>query len=207
MSYNELNFMRGFASAKKMKNTLNALNIAKKAHEGQVRRGSGEPYFYHPLSVANLLVGSGIEDDTIIATAIPHDALEDTATTVSELKAKGISDDVIVAVELVTKKRNFDKENDNAEYYANISKNEAATLVKIADRCHNLSTMGECWKPKKILKYIKETEDFVIPLMKEERWNYSDHLRSFFLMKTIIDGLVNSYKSFIARNINLEETE
>ena len=197
MSYNELNIVRGYALAKEMKNTLLALNIAEQAHSTQTRKGSGEPYFYHPLAVAQYCIDAGADRDEIVATALLHDILEDTETTVSDLKARGIDDVVIEAVELVTKKRNFDKLKDDKEYYDKISQNEIASIVKVADRCHNLSTMGVCWDADRILSYIKETEDYTIPLLKNARWRYPQYLKTFHILEKIIDAVIGNFKPFL----------
>ncbi len=200
MSYNELNIVRGYAIAKEMKNTLIALNIAELAHSTQTRKGSGEPYFYHPLSVAQYCIDAGADKDEIVATALLHDVLEDTEITVSELKLRGIDDEVITAVELLTKKRKFDKAKDDKEYYDNISKNEIASLVKVADRCHNLSTMGQCWGAEKILEYIKETEEYTIPLLKTARWRYPSYLKTYHILEKIIDAVVGNFKPFLLKD-------
>ncbi|MEG2188681.1 MAG: HD domain-containing protein, partial [Christensenella sp.] len=60
-----------------------AFALAEKAHEGQFRH-SGEPFFTHPLAVADIVADLGLDDVTIIATIL-HDAVEDTALTTEDI--------------------------------------------------------------------------------------------------------------------------
>ena len=75
-----------------------AYDIALKAHKGQKDKG-GEDYFKHPLAVSNKLSG---EKDKIVA--LLHDVIEDTDVTVNDLREAGFSDEVVLAVSVITKK-------------------------------------------------------------------------------------------------------
>ena len=61
-----------------------AVDMATKLHEGQKRK-SGEPYIIHPLAVAKILAGIGMDDHTIVA-GILHDVVEDTSCTLDDIK-------------------------------------------------------------------------------------------------------------------------
>ena len=104
-----------------------AYNIASKAHKGQKDKG-GEDYFKHPLAVSNKLSG---EKDKIVA--LLHDVIEDTDVTVNDLKKAGFSDEVVLAVSVITKKADEDYE----EYLNRVKQNPIALRVKIADMEHN----------------------------------------------------------------------
>ena len=69
-------FLKGYAIAKEMRNTLIALSIATRLHENQKRKG-GAPYIIHPLEVTSYLINLGIDDDITCAAAILHDVVED----------------------------------------------------------------------------------------------------------------------------------
>lgn len=114
-----------------------AMEIAKRAHEGQTRNDKTTPYFVHPLAVAKRLSDSG-ESAEVVAAGFLHDVLGDTPVSVCDLQAHGIPDSVIEAVRLLTKKKGAEKIS-NRSYVTAISGNIIARRVKIADMLHNLS--------------------------------------------------------------------
>jgi (p)ppGpp synthase/HD superfamily hydrolase len=123
-----------------------ALGIAMAAHANQFRRDGVTPYIMHPLAVASKVKEYG---DRFMAVAFAHDALEDNKNiTPAHMSNVGIDDDVIDAVELLTKKDGVDYET----YIQRIKQNEMARVVKIADMLHNLS---ENPTVKQIRKYSK----------------------------------------------------
>lgn len=65
----------------------NAIELAKNAHEGQVRKYTGEPYFNHLEEVANI-VSEYTDDESMIAAAYLHDVVEDTDTTIGAVKSR-----------------------------------------------------------------------------------------------------------------------
>ena len=69
-------FIKGFAVAKNLKQTLIALAVARHFHDGQYRK-DGMPYIVHPLKVCTTLMNYGIDDDVTLAAALLHDLLED----------------------------------------------------------------------------------------------------------------------------------
>ncbi len=116
-----------------------AKNIAKKAHEGQVDK-SGKDYIYHPLTVASCM-----ETDEEKIVALLHDVVEDSDITINDLVQYGFSDDVIKAVDVLTKKEGqpYDK------YIEELKTNIIAIKVKIADLTHN-SDLTRITNPKPI---------------------------------------------------------
>lgn len=123
-----------------------AQSIATKAHKGQKRKGTGEDYIEHPRRVVKRLIDNGIDNKLFHAVAWLHDVIEDTKITAKELRRKGISKDVIEAVELLTKKKNINYK----DYLSALKKNDMARTVKIYDMLDNLSDRPS---KKQILKY------------------------------------------------------
>ncbi|MGO5268286.1 GTP pyrophosphokinase [Parafannyhessea umbonata] len=101
--------------------------IARKAHAGQTDK-AGAPYIEHPAHVAAQVSG-----DKAKATAWLHDVVEDTPTTFDDLRAAGVEDDVIDALELLT----HDKSVPYLDYVSNLKHNALARTVKLADLTHN----------------------------------------------------------------------
>lgn len=124
---------------------ITAYEYAAKAHEGQ-KRSSGQPYIIHPLAVAYILLELGMDTDTICA-AMLHDVVEDTDTTLEEVK-KRFGQDVAMLVDGVTKLNQvpmFNKEEQQAENVRKMmlamSQDIRVIIIKLADRLHNMRTL------------------------------------------------------------------
>src|SRR5690606_7572431 len=117
-----------------------------KAH-GNQKRASGQPYLVHPLAVAGILADLQL-DDASIAVGLLHDTLEDTLSTYEEIKSL-FGAEVAELTEGVTKlsKISFeDKAVEQAENFRKLllamSKDIRVLLIKLADRLHNMRTLG-----------------------------------------------------------------
>ncbi|EOU1990523.1 GTP pyrophosphokinase [Clostridium perfringens] len=106
-----------------------AIDIATKAHEGQVDKG-GDPYINHPLRVMN---SCDTEETKIIA--VLHDVIEDTDITIDYLRNKGFGDNILVPLSLLTRGKN----ESYMQYIDKISKNEKAKAVKLKDLKDNMN--------------------------------------------------------------------
>lgn len=146
---------------------MRAYTLAEAAHEGQMR-SSGEKYITHPLSVASILLDYCMDTDTICA-ALMHDVVEDTETTLDEIKKK-FGEDVALMVDGVTKIGQVPlntKEEQHAENIRKIlmamSKDIRVIIIKLADRLHNMRTLY-ARPPEKQLKTSLETMNFYAPI-------------------------------------------
>lgn len=163
-------YIKGFAMGLKLEDTLKALNIAQVMHGEQCRK-TGELYITHPIRVACELIGLGIQEDSILAAALLHDVPEDTSCSLVDLdKIHNLSEQVVKSVALLTKEKGVS----NDSYYDHIKGDKGALLVKVADRCHNISTMPGAFKIDKMLEYVSETENYVLPLIRYGKNNYPD---------------------------------
>ena len=120
--------------------------FAEKAHQGQMRR-SGEPYISHPVAAALILAEMRLDYQTIIATLL-HDVVEDTLISKDELLQK-FGTDVAALVDGVTKLTKIKFESRAQAQAENFRKMVLAMvkdirviIVKLADRLHNMSTLG-----------------------------------------------------------------
>ena len=169
-------------------------------HEGQYRK-SGEPYFTHPVAVATILAQQQHDDATLI-TALLHDTIEDTRASFDEVAAT-FGDDVATLVDGVTKLTKLQLSSSATKQAENFrkliiatSKDVRVTLVKLADRLHNMRTIGVMSPEKQALK-ARETMDIYAPLagrmgmqwMREELEDLSFKV----LNPTIRDSIMRRY--------------
>ena len=144
-----------------------AYDYASLLHKNQ-RRESGEPYITHPLSVALILAELHADKDTICA-ALLHDTIEDTGITKQDIE-ENFNGEIANLVYGVTKISKLNFSTSSEEYSANtrkillgINEDVRIIIIKLADRLHNMRTLGY----KKILKQQEnaiETMDVFVPL-------------------------------------------
>lgn len=142
--------------------------FAMKVHGSQTRL-SGDPYFSHPLEVAGILTEYKVDFSSII-TALLHDTIEDTETTLKEIK-KLFGKEVARLVDGVTKLTRIEFQSDQAKQAENfrkfvlaMSEDIRVLLVKLADRLHNMRTLQYINKPEKRRRIAMETMDIYAPL-------------------------------------------
>lgn len=149
--------------------TFRAMEFALKRHDG-MRKDGKTPAFEHQLSIARMLRTlrrSMSRPWLVMACAFLHDVREDCGTSLAELRER-FGDEVARIVELLTKKTSESKK-DFATYVREMGEDEVASLVKIADRIHNLSTMMGVFGVQKQLAYLNETQEFYEPMIKAAR--------------------------------------
>ncbi len=188
-------FLRGFASGAGMKQTLKALSFAREKHAGQLRK-SGEAYIVHPLMMACNAVSIGIREDAVIATILLHDVCEDCGVSLAELP---VSDEIRHAVDLMTF-RVMDGESKQIaknRYYNLLLQSRAATLTKLIDRCHNVSSMAGTFSVEKLKAYIDETRQYVLPLLRKAKAVYAEDADVLFVLKYHIVSVVDSIDATI----------
>jgi len=144
-----------------------AFDFAYQLHEGQFR-ASGEPYIIHPVAVADLLRDIGASAG-VIAAGFLHDVVEDTDVTSEEIE-QHFGAEVRALVEGVTKLGGIHFTNHTEAQAENLRRMFLAmasdirvVLVKLADRLHNMRTLGAL-KPEKQLRIARETREIYAPL-------------------------------------------
>jgi len=185
---------------------------AMQAH-GHQKRASGDPFFSHPLEVAAILTELKLDDATIAA-ALLHDVIEDTDITRAEIDQK-FGKEIGALVDGLTKIKRLDLVTKKAEQAENfrkllvaISSDIRVLLIKLADRLHNMRTLGHM-QPDSRRRVSEETLEIYAPLagrmgmqsLREEleqlafKWGQPD------AYKTVVDKLEDIHK----RNAGLVE--
>ncbi|MBQ6695429.1 MAG: helix-turn-helix domain-containing protein [Lachnospiraceae bacterium] len=185
-------YIKTYASVKNLYQTSKVLPYARELHEGQFRKGKDHvPYIYHPLLLACHALALGLDDDNIVSAALLHDVCEDCDVTVESLP---VNEETKIAVSLLTKgeKTKLNEE----QYYTDISQNSIATMVKLLDRCNNISGMATGFSKKKMVEYIKETECLVYPLMQKAKSEYPMYSNQIFLIKYHMTSVIETLKHF-----------
>ena len=144
-----------------------AYTMARQAHKGQMR-SSGDPYISHPIEVAIILVGLGMDSDTIIG-GILHDVVEDTSITLEDIR-KQFGGDVADLVDGVTKLANIPYSSRAEQQAENVrkmllamAKDVRVVIIKLADRLHNMRTLDYRTPEKQRVKSL-ETMEIYAPL-------------------------------------------
>ncbi len=147
---------------------LNKAYVYAMQKHGHQKRASGDPYFSHPLEVAAILTEMHVDEATI-AVALLHDTIEDTTATRAEIDEL-FGPDMGRLVEGLTKLKKLDLVSKKAEQAENLRKlllaiadDVRVLLVKLADRLHNMRTLGHMPEAKR-LRIAEETMDIYAPL-------------------------------------------
>jgi guanosine-3',5'-bis(diphosphate) 3'-pyrophosphohydrolase len=156
-----------YLSPEKVARIKRAYFYAEQAHEGQMRR-SGERYITHPLAVANILSEMHMDHQSLMA-AMLHDVLEDTAVSkeaIVEQFGQGVAD-LVDGVSKLTHLEFESKVEEQAENFQKMvlamSKDIRVIRVKLADRLHNMRTMG-VMPPEKKRRKSRETLEIYAPI-------------------------------------------
>jgi len=138
-----------------------------RVHRGQTRR-SGEPYLVHPVAVARILASMKL-DEASVATGLLHDTVEDTLATIEEIE-EFFGEEIAALVDGVTKISKIEfqsREERQAESFRKMilamSRDIRVLLVKLADRLHNMRTLGSM-PPETQMRKARETMEIYAPL-------------------------------------------
>ncbi|MEN8167787.1 MAG: bifunctional GTP diphosphokinase/guanosine-3',5'-bis pyrophosphate 3'-pyrophosphohydrolase [Pseudomonadota bacterium] len=159
--------LESYLRQEQIREVYRAYLFGAEAHSGQHRK-TGEPYIYHPVAVARILAGMRMDYKCLMA-AILHDVIEDTPTAKEQL-AEIFDSEIAELVDGVSKLSKIDF-NSQAEAQAAslrkmllaMTKDIRVILIKLADRLHNMRTLG-VMKPKKARRIARETLDIYAPI-------------------------------------------
>ncbi|MBE2899162.1 bifunctional GTP diphosphokinase/guanosine-3',5'-bis pyrophosphate 3'-pyrophosphohydrolase [Pasteurellaceae bacterium 20609_3] len=159
--------IQGYLPSDDIELVRQAYIVARDAHEG-VTRSSGEPYITHPVAVASIIAEMKLDHEAVMA-ALLHDVIEDTPITQDQLTAL-FGESVAEIVEGVSKldklkfrtRKEAETENFRKMILA-MTKDIRVVLIKLADRTHNMRTLGAL-RPDKRRRIARETLEIYAPL-------------------------------------------
>lgn len=164
---NLLDKVKSYLSPTEVAQIQKAFTFGFKAHDGQLRK-SGVPYISHPIAVASILADKRLDAQTLIA-AILHDTIEDTDVAREDV-ATEFGESVARLVDGVSKLDQLkfsSREEAQAESFRKLmlamSDDVRVIIIKLADRLHNMRTLGSL-KPEKKRRIARETLDIYAPL-------------------------------------------
>ncbi|QGM81548.1 bifunctional GTP diphosphokinase/guanosine-3',5'-bis pyrophosphate 3'-pyrophosphohydrolase [Otariodibacter oris] len=144
-----------------------AFEVAKDGHQGQFR-SSGEPYITHPVAVAGIIAKMKLDHEAVMA-ALLHDVIEDTPYTEEQLAEEfGTSvAEIVQGVSKLDKLKFRTRQEAQVENFRKMilamTKDVRVVLIKLADRTHNMRTLGAL-RPDKRQRIAKETLEIYTPL-------------------------------------------
>lgn len=164
-SLNQL--IQNYLPEEQIKRLRQAYLVARDAHEGQTR-SSGEPYITHPVAVACILAEMKLDHETLMA-ALLHDVIEDTPATYQDMEqlfGKSVAE-LVEGVSKLDKLKFRDKKEAQAENFRKMImamvQDIRVILIKLADRTHNMRTLGSL-RPDKRRRIARETLEIYSPL-------------------------------------------
>ncbi|EJP28482.1 RelA/SpoT domain protein [Haemophilus sputorum HK 2154] len=159
--------IQGYLPEEKIELVRRAFVIARDAHEGQTR-SSGEPYITHPVAVACIIAEMKLDHEAVMA-ALLHDVIEDTPYTEEQLANEFGSSvaDIVQGVSKLDKLKFRTRQEAQVENFRKMilamTKDIRVVLIKLADRTHNMRTLGSL-RPDKRRRIAKETLEIYSPL-------------------------------------------
>ena len=164
---------------------LNRAYVYTVQKHGTQKRASGDPYFSHPVEVAGLMTDLKLDQETI-ATALLHDTVEDTLTTIEDIE-RLFGPEIARLVDGVTKLSKIEQmpEDDRAaenlrKFLLAMSEDIRVLLVKLGDRLHNMRTLHFIKNPEKRQRIARETMEIYAPLA--ERVGMYEYMREMQLL-------------------------
>ena len=182
------------ASALGLSNTLRVLPLARQWHAGQYRKGEGNvPYIIHPLTMACHALSMGLREDGLMCAILLHDVPEDCGVPVEALPVPPRVQKTIARL-TYCRQEGEAAEEARRRYYAEIRRDPDAMLVKLLDRCCNVSGMAAGFTRARMAGYVRETEEHVLPLLEAQAPKYADAL---WLIRYQLLSLLETFKRLL----------
>lgn len=184
----QLSVMRGFLDGRQYYLAADALELVR-GMEGGTRKDGVTPKFHHQLSVGRLVVTllpHLIYPEATLAAAFLHDLLEDHGSQWTREKlANRFGPDIAGAVWTLSKKSNGMTKSPEA-YYAALAECPIGSIVKLADRAHNIQTMHGVFTLEKQRAYVGELDQWYFPMVRTARRRHPKQIGAYENLKILL---------------------
>lgn len=180
-------YLKGYFAAKDWDDATRALSLARKLHANQFRKG-GQPYIVHPLTIACHAISLGVDSENVLSACLLHDVVEDCGVSVDALPVSRDAKDTVRRLTHV-------KPDPLDSYYRGIAEDSDACLVKLLDRCDNVSTMAGVFSVAKLRSYIEETRTYVVPLLRLLKDMCPEYGDALFVLKYHIQSMTDGIEA------------
>lgn len=172
---------RGYTTAMK------AFNYAARWHQG-LRKDNMTPEFQHQVEIALYLstLKGVINEERVLSIALLHDLLEDKMDVTQEVLEKEFGGSIAQDCEYLNK-----KEKSSDMYFRWISAGKDISLVKGADRVHNMNSMKGVFSPAKQKEYTAEVETYFLPMLKRARKAHPEQLQAYTNIEYMLRSQIN----------------
>ena len=148
------------------------------------------------MMVAKHACALNLLDDELIAAILLHDVIEDCQVSIEELPVNDNVKEMVMRVSFLKQPRVANEEA-KAHYFEKIAEHKKAALLKVLDRCNNVSTMGETFEKKRLCNYIEETEHYIFPLIDMLLRECPEYRDVAFLVQYQIVSMLETIKRFM----------
>lgn len=169
---------------------LKALQFARKYHSG-TRKDGFTPEFQHQLEICHYLItlAQVKNQEMVLTAALLHDVMEDYNIPVETMNVEFSKD--ITQIVLRLSKVYQGTKKDLTSYFKEISLCPVASVVKGADRIHNLQTMGGVFSKAKQKEYIEEVKKYFLPMIKEASYNFPEQSMAYHNIKHLLKSQIS----------------
>lgn len=184
---------------------IEALRYAEKIHSG-TRKDGVTPEFYHQLSILGRAMSMHpllIDPASVYVAILLHDAPEDYKEIIHDLIVKFPEDshNALALSKYRFKHRygtTFDTEAKvYQDYMDELAQSPVLSVVKLLDRLHNLSTMPGVFNKDKMLRYIKEVDEYFMLMLKQAKRLHPKQSNAYELIKSDLNLMTNTLKHFL----------
>lgn len=180
---------------------LRALEFARPLHDG-LRKDGVTPEFAHQVFMMNFARNFDpvlLHPDATLAVLALHDVVEDKNVSILEIQAE-FGDQIAHPVFLMTAPEG-ETPAEKAERFRAMAESPIASVGKAIDRVHNVVSMVGVFTPEKVARYIAESEELVLPMMKAARRRFPKQIPVYEISKLMISTHIHNVRTLLGQTV------